>query len=204
MRIIVRIMSTNLIKSLFPKTRTKILSTILLDPNHWWYLRDLAKHLELTTSSLQREMLSLKTSGILENKHDGNRVYYRANLQCPIFKELQSIFIKTYGLRDLLFEFLSKHEKKIQFAFIYGSIARGEEVAESDVDLMIIGDIALSDFGKKLNTLEDKLRREINPTIYPPKDFKNKLNNNHFIKEVVSREKIFIIGTNEEFEQFIS
>ena len=187
-------MSTYLIKALFPKTRTKILSTILLDPNHWWYLRDLAKHLELTTSSLQREMLSLKVSGILENKHDGNRVYYRANLQCPIFKELQSIFIKTYGLRDLLFEFLSKHEKKIQFAFIYGSIARGEEVAESDVDLMIIGDIALSDFGK----------REINPTIYPPKDFKNKLNNNHFIKEVVSREKIFIIGTNEEFEQFIS
>jgi len=167
-------------------------------------MSDLAKHLELTVSSLQRKMLSLKTSGILENKRDGNRVYYRANLHCPIFKELQSIFIKTYGIRDLLFKFLFKHQKNILFAFVYGSMARGEEVAESDVDLMIIGDVALSDFSKKLNTLEEKLRREVNPTIFPSNDFKNKLKNNHFIKEVVSREKIFIIGTNEKFEQFIN
>ena len=196
-------MRTKLIGSLFPQTKTKVLSTILLDPNHWWYLRDLAKHLELTASSLQREMASLKASGVLESKRDGNRVYYRANTSCPIFKELQGIFIKTYGLRDVLEDFLKRHKKNIQFAFIYGSIARGEEVSESDVDLMLIGDLALSDFGKQLNKTEEKLRREINPTIYSEKEFKKKLKDNHFAKEVVRDEKIFIIGIDEEFKKFI-
>ena len=194
-------MRTRLINSLFPKTRTKVLSVILLDPNHWWYQRDLAKHLGLTASSLQREMSSLKAVGILESKRDGNRIYYSANTKCPIFKELQGLFIKTHGLKDIVDEFLNRNKKNIKFAFIYGSIARGEEVSESDVDLMIIGDLSLTDFGKKLNNLEEKLRREVNPTIYSEKEFRDKLKDNHFIKEVIRDKKIFVIGTYEEFKE---
>lgn len=196
-------MSTIIINSLFPQTRSKVLATLLLSPKKWWYLRDLAKHLSLSPSSLQREMASLTNSGILENRKDGNRVYYRANQSCPILKELQGIMIKTNGIKDVLVDFLEKYSKKVKFAFIYGSIARNEELSESDVDLMIIGDLSLTTIGTKLTQIEEKINREINPTIYFENEFVKKTKDNHFLKDVVSNKKIFIIGNDEEFKKFI-
>ncbi len=196
-------MRTNIINSLMPQTRSKILSALLLSPEKWWYLRDLAKHLGLTASSLQREMNSLNSSGILESRREGNRRYYRANKYCPIFNELQGILVKTYGVHDVLVELLSKSAKKIRWAFIYGSIARDEEISESDVDLMIIGDITLSTLAKKLSEAEEKINREVNPTIYSEKEFIEKLKDNHFIKDVINNKKIFLIGTDEEFKEFV-
>ena len=196
-------MRKSIIDTLFPKTRAKVLTSVHLKPDYWWYLSDLANHLEVTVSSLQREMASLLSSGILESKRNGNRVYYRANKTCPVFQELQGLFVKTSGIRDIIYDLLSKHVKQIKFAFIYGSIARGEEISKSDVDVMVIGDVSLADFGKKLSKVEDRLKREVNPTIYSEADFKKKIKDNHFLKEVVRDKKIFIIGSDEKFKALV-
>src|SRR5215813_13177005 len=125
--------------ALFPRIRQAILVATVLHPDRWWYLSDLAKHLGVRPSSLQRELATLVEAGILQRREDGNRVYFQANPDCPFLSELQGLLVKTAGIVDVLRETLAPFAKRIDWAFIYGSVARAEELASSDVDLMIIG-----------------------------------------------------------------
>jgi len=194
--------SNRLVDSLFSKTRQSLLATLLLSPDKWWFLSDIAKHLGKTPSTLQRELSSLNESGILEKRIDGKRVYYRADAECPILKELQSLLLKTVGLVDEINFQLRSIYKNVEFAFIFGSIAKGEELSSSDVDLMIIGDIKLTDMALKLKKMEKKLLREINPVIYSISEFEKKLREkDHFLTSVVEEKKLFLKGKDEYLER---
>ena len=127
-----------ILDALFPRTRQAILSAVLLRPDKWWYLTDLAKHLELSPSSLQRELASLVSGDLLTSRKDGKRVYYKVNQDCPIVEELQTIFVKTSGIADVINSSLRRLGGKIEIAFVYGSVARAEVLSTSDVDLIEI------------------------------------------------------------------
>lgn len=198
MRIYLRSMR-KLIEALFPKTRERILAATLMDPESWWYLSDLAKHLGVSPSSLQRELTSLVSAGILCRREEGNRVYFKADPDCPVLEDLQGLLTKTAGLADALKEALHPLKKKIQAAFVYGSIARGEEISGSDIDLLVVGEVGLSDLAPKLRKAQESLRREINPTVFTPAEFQKK-RESHFLNNVMTNEKIFIIGSHEDLE----
>ena len=86
--------------ALLPRTRQAILAAAYLDPERWWYMRELARHLHLSPSSLQRELRSLVSGGILREKREGKHVYFRAAADSPIFPELRGLILKTAGLAD--------------------------------------------------------------------------------------------------------
>ena len=187
--------------ALFPKTRQSVLSACLLHPEKWWYLSDLAQFLHLTPSSLQRELAALSTSGVLEVKREGNRVYYKANMGWPASQELQALFIKTVGIADVVKVTIKKFIEHLEFAFIYGSFARGEAIASSDIDLMLIGNLRLSDLSPFLKKAEKQLARPINPTIYTEKEFATKLQaKDGFLKTVLNDKKIFLKGSENELK----
>ena len=83
--------------SLFPSVRQGVLAATLTRPEKWWYLSELAEFLHTRPSSLQRELRSLEQSGILKQRKDGRRTYFKAETRSPIFRELRSIFEKTDG-----------------------------------------------------------------------------------------------------------
>jgi len=202
MRNIIRIMRKSTVDAIFSKTRQKILSATHLKPDKWWYLSDLARYLYTRPSSLQRELAKLTDADLLEKRQEGNRTYYRANKNSPIFYELQGILIKTVGLRDKLVSALQPLVDQIHTAFIYGSIARREEMSTSDVDIMIIGKIKLSEAVTKLKPVEKLMDREINPTVYQINEFKEGLRDkNHFLMEVTQGDKIFIIGNESKIAE---
>ena len=187
--------------ALFPKTRQSVLSACLLHPEKWWYLSDLAQFLHLTPSSLQRELASLSTAGVLEVKREGNRVYYKANMDWPASQELQALFIKTAGVADVIKLAIKKFIGNFDFAFIYGSFARGEAIASSDIDLMLVGNLRLSDLSPFLKKAEKRLARQINPTIYTEKEFVTKLQaKDGFLKTVLNDKKIFLKGSEIELK----
>ena len=187
-----------ILDSLFSSTKREILSALVLNPDKWCYLSDIAKRIKKTPSSLQRDLSSLNSSGILERKVEGKRVYFRPDPKCPILKELQGIFLKTSGLVDVLEKTLKGFDKEIQFAFVFGSIARGKELSGSDVDLMVIGDLGLAELAPKLKAAEKKLLREINPVIYSIKDFKRKIKEkDHFVTSIIKEEKLMLKGESE-------
>lgn len=113
---------------------------------------------------------------------------------------MRGIILKTFGLADVLQEALSPIISQIHIAFIYGLIAKQEDTAVSDIDLMLVSDnLTYADLFKLLEEAHEKLGRSINPTFYSLSEWKRKRDsNNHFIHQVIAQPKIFLIGTEDE------
>ena len=151
--------------------------------------------MEYVLPSLQRELAALVEAGILRQRRDGNRMYFQPNPNCPFLAELQGLMLKTVGLVDVLQEALDPFTDRIDWAFVYGSMARSEELASSDVDLMIIGRVGLADITPALRRAEGRLNRLVNPTLYSREEFATKLAAGHaFLRAVLDGEKLFILG----------
>ncbi|HEY2003358.1 MAG TPA: nucleotidyltransferase domain-containing protein [Acidobacteriaceae bacterium] len=174
---------------------------MLLRPEKNWYLTELAAFLHKQPSSLQREMDALSRAGILKQWRDGRRVYVKPNTDSPVFSDLRSLFEKTVGIVSVLQQELKTFGDRIPLAFLYGSIARSEERSESDVDLMVVGSVGLSELVPLLRRSERTLGRQVNPTVFSSKEFVRKLRNeDHFISTVLQDAKLFVKGSEHELE----
>src|SRR5690242_13461435 len=154
--------------ALFGKARRAILALLFGHPDEAFYLRQLARASGTTASSLQRDLATLVEAGIVERKGQGNLVYFRANRACPVFEEIQGIVTKTVGVVDVLRSMLAPFQDRITAAFVFGSVARGESKASSDIDVLLIGDVSLPDLAGELEAAETHLRRTVSPVIYSP------------------------------------
>jgi len=186
-------------EALFPGTRRKVLSLFFMHPDKQFYFREVLKLTGTKQGTIQRELKSLTKAGILELETRGNQTYYSVNRFHPIYEELRRIVLKTFGLVDILRNALSPFKKKIEVAIIYGSIATGEETAKSDIDLLVIGKISFDNLSAAISKAESELRREINPTLYPVKEFKEKIKRkNHFLRSVLKSKMIFLIASEND------
>ncbi len=195
---------TRPIDALFSKTRQGILAAAYGQPKRWWYLSELAEELNTAPSSLQRELKSLASSGILRQRRDGKRLYFQGESESPIFPELSGLIAKTLGVTEELRVTFARFKDRVACAFLYGSVARGQEHALSDVDLVVIGGVGLSELSAPLRALERKFRREFNVTCYSPDEFRQKATSgNHFVTSVLKGEKIFLKGDADELESIV-
>lgn len=186
-------------EALFPGTRRKVLSLFFMHSDKQFYFREVLKLTNTKQGTVQRELKSLTKAGILELETRGNQTYYSANKSHPIYAELRRIVLKTFGLVDILKDALSPFREKIEVAAIYGSIASGEETAKSDIDLLVIGKISFDNLSATISRAEKELMREINPTLYPVKEFKEKIKRkNHFLRSVLKSKMIFLIGNEND------
>ncbi|MCC5789797.1 MAG: nucleotidyltransferase domain-containing protein [Opitutales bacterium] len=188
----------NAIEQLFPKARAEILRLLFGDPDRSLHLRDLARSSGLAVGTIQREVAKLREAGLIVERRDGNRLYFLANQQHPIFPELQGIVLKTSGLCQQLRELFAGLQG-IDLAFVYGSFAEGNSTADSDIDLFIIGTIGLRKLSPALRDLANQMEREINPNIYSRASFVAKLESGDaYICNVTNGKKLWIIGTEDE------
>ena len=186
--------------ALFPQIRKRVLAALLMQPERAWFASDLARHLRVPKTSLQRELENLHSAGIIRRRAEGKHVYYQADRENPIFPELQGLMAKTAGLVDVIREALRPLARRIDFAFIYGSVARAEEGATSDVDLLVVGKVGLSDLVLPLRKAENTLSREVNPTVYARDEFKRKASGESFVSALLNRERLFVVGTENDLE----
>ena len=187
---------------LFSEYRKRILGLLLLNPEASYHVRELARLTNTAAGTLHKELTKLTAGGILQSKKIGNQVHYSANMQCPIFNELASILRKTSGLVDVLANALSSVQHQISVAFVFGSVARGEQHTNSDVDVMLVGTLSFGDAVQCLHSTETTLQRAINPAVYTIDEFKRRIeNNDSFITEILNKPKLFIIGAENELRQ---
>jgi len=188
--------------ALFPTIRGDVLVATLTQPEKWWYLSELAAFLHTTPSSLQREMRALVHGGILESRREGTRACFKAETASTLFPELHGLIQKTAGVMPTLRDLLRPFESRIASAFIYGSIARGQEHAQSDVDLLVVSDLGLADLAPALRKAEDRLGREINVTSYSKSEFRKKAAaKEHFLSQVLRGPKQFVRGDESDLER---
>ena len=182
-----------------------VLAATVLRASHEWYLSDLAAHLGVGPSSLQRSLAKLVNAGILLRRRDGNRVYYRPDPACPILGELTAILTKTTGLVEPLKDALAPLSRAIRVAFIHGSVAEGRERSESDIDLIVVGDVAGLGLTAALYPVQDRLGRPVNVTRYTAKEFREKLAaGHHFLTSVLRKRRIFLIGDERVLDEIAS
>lgn len=184
---------------LFGAARRELLSLFLLHPEYSAHVRELGRVTGRAPGTLLRELSRLADAGVLTRRSVGNQVHFQANPACPIYEELRGVMKKTSGIADVLREALDPLRERIHSAFIYGSIARGDERRGSDLDLMIVGDVTFADVVGALQEASNTLRREINPHLYPPRELKRRLSvGEPFLERVMEDRKIFIIGGDDD------
>jgi predicted nucleotidyltransferase len=182
------------------KARIEILKLFLFNPEKRYYMRQISKLSEQPIRGVQREIEKLKNIGLLEESIEGNRNYYQVNRSCPIYEDLKRIFLKTVGLGEVLRKHLER-TRDIKIAFIYGSFARGEESASSDIDLLVIGNISAKKLSGLLSKPKKELGREVNYAVYSTQEYRKRIKQkDHFLKEVLGKGKIFLIGNDEELK----
>jgi predicted nucleotidyltransferase len=197
-------LSGDLAATLFPESRRAILGLLFSRPDEAFYLRQIVELTGLAVGQTQRELQRLTTAGIIERSEQGRHVYFRANEACPIFDELRGIAVKTTGVAAALKAALEPLAERIAVAFVFGSIARGEERRASDVDLMVIGDASFAEVSSAVRAAEQALRREINLVVYPVREFQAKARQGHsFVARVIEGDKLFVEGNARELDALL-
>ena len=192
--------SSGLAGALFTTTQQRVLANLFGHPERSFYATELIGLTGGGSGAVQRELTRLAQSGLVTLTKIGNQKHYQANPESPVFPELCGIVRKTIGLVDPVRRALEPLQDRIQMAFVYGSVAKKEDTAASDIDLMVISDhLTYGEVFAALEQAESQLSRPVNPTVYSWKEFKMRIDKDHaFVKRVMSQDKIWVIGTEND------
>lgn len=185
---------------LFPNQyRRKVLALLMMNPQKWLHLRELARLTGASAGTLKKELDALMAVGLLRLQRVGNQTQFSANVDHPVFPELSGLVRKTIGLRDVLTLALEPLSSQIEVAFVFGSMAKATEGPQSDVDLLVIGEATFGQIANAVYDAQLALAREVNPKVMSRGEWSEKKNaQNVFVKELMDKPKIFIVGSEHE------
>ena len=186
----------SLADALFSGTQQRVLGLLFGQPERSFYATELISLAGVGSGAVQRELASLSQSGLVTVKAVGNQKHYQANPASPIYNELCGMVRKTVGLAEPLRAALAPLARQIKAAFVYGSIAKKEDTATSDIDLMLVSDtLTFGDTILALQAATELLGREVNPNILTQQDFAKRLaEDGSFVSRVMSQPKVWLIG----------
>jgi uncharacterized protein len=163
------------------------------------HMREIQRVADCSIGPVQSELKKLLTLQLVTARRNGNRLYYRANQEHQLYPDIRSMVLKTSGLGDYLKELFSDRAD-IETAFIFGSLASGEDTPASDIDLMVIGTIGLRALTAVLTDFRARVGREFNPHVFTKEEFiKRRMGGEHFISTVFSSSRLFVKGTDNDF-----
>ncbi|MFH0965883.1 MAG: winged helix-turn-helix domain-containing protein [Planctomycetota bacterium] len=191
-----------LAKLLGSRLRAKVLGWFFTHPGERYFVRQLTGLLDEDSTNLSRELSRLAGMGILSCRQEGRQKYYEADPRCPVFAELRGLAVKTFGLGDEIRAALATLAPKIRVAFLFGSMVTGQAGTGSDVDVLVVGDVAFAEVVSSLRSAQEKIGREVNPSVYPPEELRGKLaDGQHFLNAVLMGPKVFVVGDIDELER---
>lgn len=190
----------NLASGLFSRVQQRVLGLIFAHPNRSFYTSEIIRAVDSGTGAVERELSRLQKSGLVSVERIGNQKHYRANRQSPIFAELHGLLLKTVALKGPLEDALGPYADRIEAAFVYGSVARGTDTAQSDIDLMVIGDdLNYSDLYTALQHAEDRLLRKVNPAFLSRQEWRRRsAQHGSFANKLAAGPKLFVLGSEHD------
>jgi predicted nucleotidyltransferase len=198
--------AVSLSNALFSKVQQRVLALIFMHPERSFYTSEIIRNVRSGVGAVQRELSKLERSGLVCVERVGNRKHYQANQAAPIFEELRGLVEKTVGVAEPIKKSFEPYVDTIKTAFVYGSAAKETDTAQSDIDLMVIGDgLRYSDLYAAAQRAEGKLGRKVNPLFLSLKDWRRKASDRgSVIGKISSSPKIFIIGSEKDLRSWAS
>lgn len=186
----------SLADALFSKVKQRVLGVLFGSPGRSFYANEVIALADSGTGAIQRELTRLADAGLVTVRRIGKQKHYQANPDSPVFEELRGLVLKTCGVADVLKEGLAPLAGKVQAAFVYGSVARGDDTAASDIDLLVLsGSLTHADLFEALETASRRLGRKVNPSVYSPEEFADRIaHDNAFVKRILSQPKLWLVG----------
>jgi predicted nucleotidyltransferase len=176
------------------KARQRLLAYYFTNPTNRHHLRDLAERLSVDPSNLSKELGRLEREGLFRSEVSGRQKYFQLNREYPLFNEVRSIIAKTIGAVPLLAESLNKIEG-IEEAYLYGSFARNQQDAASDVDVLVIGKPKRDTLAETVQKLERQLGREINYTVLTRKELVSRRGRKDpFLENIWDNKRALLVG----------
>ncbi len=190
------VLAGNLLDALFSRTQQRTLGFLFGQPDRSFYGNELIALTGSGSGAVQRELRRLADSGLVTVTGSGGRTYYRANQQAPLFTELRSMMLKTVGLAVPIEAALAASGGHVAFAAIYGSVAKGTDTADSDIDLLLVSkNLTLEKAYAALAAAERELSRKISVTLYTEEEFRDRLRDQtSFLVRVLAGEHLVLIG----------
>ncbi|MBU1187590.1 MAG: nucleotidyltransferase domain-containing protein [Gammaproteobacteria bacterium] len=188
--------------ALFTKVQQRVLGLLFGNPERSFYANEIIALAQSGTGAVQRELARLQSSGLVTVQQIGRQKHYQANRASPVFEELRGLVMKTVGLADVLRAALAPLRDRIVAAFVFGSVAKGQDSAASDIDLMVVSDaLSYADLFAALEPAVESLGRPVNPTVYTRAELKRRIDeDNAFIGRVLAQNKIWVIGSIDDIE----
>jgi len=185
--------------ALFTHSQQKVLGLLFVQADRQFYVNEMLRLTGAGKGALQRELARLESAGLVRVTRLGNQKRYQANREAPIYEELRGIVLKTFGLAFVLGEALSPVADRVRAAFVFGSVAKGGDHADSDVDLLVISDVlTYADVLAVLEPADARLGRKVNPAIYSLADWqRRRAQNNAFVSRVMEGPKIWLLGSDD-------
>jgi predicted nucleotidyltransferase len=182
--------------ALFTKVQQRVLAVLFGNPGRSFYANEVIALAGSGTGAVQRELARLEMAGLATVTRVGNQKHYQANTAAPVFEELRGLVLKTAGLVDVLRAALEPLAAQISAAFVYGSVAKRQDTAKSDIDLMVVSDsLSYADLFTVLEEATNRLGRTVNPTVYSRQELNKRVRaDNAFVKRVLAQPKLWVIG----------
>jgi uncharacterized protein len=192
-------MSLSISDALFGKTRQAVLGLLFGQPERRFYLRELVAASGGSASQVQKELARLTEAGLAVREPGGRQVWFHANPHSPVFGELKSLMSKTAGIADALRAALEPFARRIRIAFVYGSVARGEHDAASDVDVLVVGTVRPSALAQAKIALGTRLGRPVQFVVLSTDELKDRLaERDHFTTSLLRQAKIWLVGSESD------
>jgi len=185
--------------ALFTQTQQRVLSVLFGNTARSYYANEIIGRAQIGNGAVQRELARLEAAGLVTSERIGNQKHYRANERSPVFEPLRELVLRTAGLADVLREALTPLAPQLLAAFVFGSIAKGEDNASSDVDLFVVSDtLTFSELFGALETAGRALGRDVNPVVHSRLEVATlRRKKNSFIERVMDQPKIWIYGDKD-------
>lgn len=192
--------NASLADALFSTTQQRVLGLLFGQPDRSFYATELIGLAGVGSGGVQRELARLAQSGLVTVRPVGNQKHYQANPDSPIYTELCGIARKTVGLAEPLRQALTPLAGQIKAAFVYGSVAKRQDTAVSDIDLMLLSDgLSYADTFAALEAASTQLGRTVNPTIFTMQDLAKRIAQGEaFITRVLAQPKLWLIGGDDD------
>ena len=190
----------SLADAIFTTTQQRVLGVLFGQPERSYYASELIRLARTGSGAAQRELARLEESGLVTTRRVGHQKHYQANSNSPLFAELRAIIEKTVGLAEPLRNGLSSIAPGIQAAFVYGSVAKGRDRSQSDIDLMVISDsLTYGEVFGALERVSRTLGRQVNPTVYTSAEFSKRVRaKNAFVTRVLEQPRVWVIGSEHD------
>ncbi len=181
------------------KTRTKLITKLLMEPDRPFYIRELSRETNTPYSMVYKEIQNLEQLGLIKSEKKGKITLLHVNKELPYYRDLRNLIIKTTGISYTILNQL-EDLGNIEYLLVFGSVASGEDTQESDIDLLIIGEIPEDELIEAVRGIEKSVGKDLNYIHWTRDEFEKKIKEkNHLLIDVAEKPIIMLRGSEDEF-----